>query len=94
MVTLVTVKIIKSIVEKVRFNESLKAIKIPITRRALVIGGGISGIQAAIDVGSCIIFFPEGVYVVSAALEVTTPCILLGSGHITTSTADTGGTLI
>lgn len=46
------IKIIKSIVEKVRFNESLKPIEIPITRRALVIGGGISGLQAALDVAN------------------------------------------
>jgi heterodisulfide reductase subunit A len=46
------IKIIKSVVEKVRFNESLKPIKIPITKRALIIGGGISGIQAAIDVAN------------------------------------------
>lgn len=46
------IKIVKSIVEKVKFNESLKPIEIPITRRALVIGAGISGMQAALDVAN------------------------------------------
>jgi len=43
-------RIIKSMVEKVRRNESLEPITVDITRRALVIGGGISGIQAALDI--------------------------------------------
>lgn len=50
--TLKAIKIIKSIIEKVRLNESLIPIKIPITRRALVIGAGISGIQSALDVAN------------------------------------------
>jgi heterodisulfide reductase subunit A len=45
-------KIAKSAVEKVRRNESLEPISIPVTRRALVIGGGISGIQAALDIAN------------------------------------------
>ena len=45
-------KIAKSAVEKVRQNESLEPISIPVTRRALVIGGGISGIQAALDIAN------------------------------------------
>jgi heterodisulfide reductase subunit A len=46
------IKIIKSIIEKLRLNESLLPIKIPIIRRALVIGGGISGIQASLDIAN------------------------------------------
>jgi heterodisulfide reductase subunit A len=42
--------IIRSIVEKVKGNESLEPITAPLTRRALVIGAGISGIQAALDI--------------------------------------------
>ncbi|MBN1959949.1 MAG: CoB--CoM heterodisulfide reductase iron-sulfur subunit A family protein [Deltaproteobacteria bacterium] len=38
------------IVEKVKHNRPLKAISIPVERRALVIGGGIAGIQAALDI--------------------------------------------
>ena len=45
-------KITKSAVERVRKNESLEPISIPVTRRALVIGGGISGIQSALDMAN------------------------------------------
>jgi len=46
------IHITKSAVEKVRQNESLEPISIPVTRRALVIGGGIAGIQAALDLAN------------------------------------------
>ncbi|MBN1271276.1 MAG: CoB--CoM heterodisulfide reductase iron-sulfur subunit A family protein [Candidatus Aminicenantes bacterium] len=46
------IKIAKSIVEKVKRNESLEPISISVTKRALVIGGGISGIQAALDIAN------------------------------------------
>jgi len=46
------VKITKSAVERVRKNESLEPISIPVTRRALVIGGGIAGIQSALDLAN------------------------------------------
>ncbi len=45
-------KIIKSAVERVRKNEQLEPISVPVTRRALVIGGGISGIQSALDLAN------------------------------------------
>jgi NADH:ubiquinone oxidoreductase subunit E/NAD-dependent dihydropyrimidine dehydrogenase PreA subunit len=45
-------KIIKSLVEKVRLDESLEPISVPITRRALVLGAGIAGIQAALDIAN------------------------------------------
>ena len=38
------------IVEKVKHNRPLEPIRIPVTKRALVIGGGIAGIQAALDI--------------------------------------------
>jgi heterodisulfide reductase subunit A len=44
------VKIVKSHVAKARLNESLEPIKVDINKRALIIGGGISGIQAALDI--------------------------------------------
>ena len=44
------VKIVKSHVAKSRLNESLEPIKVDINKRALIIGGGISGIQAALDI--------------------------------------------
>ena len=37
-------------VEKVKFNHPLEPIRVPLTRRAMVVGGGIAGIQAALDI--------------------------------------------
>ena len=37
-------------VAKVQHNRPLEPIRIPLTRRALVIGGGVAGIQAALDI--------------------------------------------
>jgi heterodisulfide reductase subunit A len=48
--TVKAVDITKTIVEKVKRNVPLSTIRIPVTRRALVIGGGIAGIQAALDI--------------------------------------------
>lgn len=42
--------IIKLTIEKVRSNDALFPINIPLVKKALVIGGGISGIQAALDI--------------------------------------------
>ncbi|RKY53843.1 MAG: disulfide reductase [Candidatus Neomarinimicrobiota bacterium] len=44
------IRIVKSMVEKVQQNESLEPIKAGVTRRAMVIGGGISGLQVALDI--------------------------------------------
>jgi heterodisulfide reductase subunit A len=44
------IRIVKGHVEKALRNESLQPIKVDVTKRALVIGGGISGIQAALDI--------------------------------------------
>lgn len=41
---------VRMLVEKVRRNTPLERIKVPVTRRALVIGGGVAGIQAALDI--------------------------------------------
>ncbi|MGQ9672730.1 MAG: 4Fe-4S dicluster domain-containing protein [Candidatus Aminicenantales bacterium] len=46
------IKITKSVVEKVHRNESLEAVSVPVTRKALVIGGGIAGIQASLDLAN------------------------------------------
>jgi heterodisulfide reductase subunit A2 len=40
----------RSIAEKVSRNEELEPMTLPLTRRAMVIGGGIAGLQAALDV--------------------------------------------
>ena len=44
------IQIVHSMVERVSRNVPLSAIKVPLTRRAIVIGGGIAGIQAALDI--------------------------------------------
>jgi heterodisulfide reductase subunit A len=46
------IKIAKSAVERVRRNESLNPISVPVTRRSMVIGGGIAGIQSALDLAN------------------------------------------
>ena len=43
------VAVTRTLIEKVKFNQPLETIRIPVERRALVIGGGIAGIQAALD---------------------------------------------
>jgi len=45
-------KLAKSAVRRVRKNEKLEPLSVPVTRRALVIGGGISGIQASLDLAN------------------------------------------
>ncbi|GAB4477555.1 MAG: hypothetical protein Kow0088_16560 [Anaerolineales bacterium] len=44
------VEIAESIVEKVKGNEALEPLVLPLTHRTLVIGGGIAGMQAALDI--------------------------------------------
>ena len=44
------IKITKSMVKKAVKNEPLRPVKVGVTPRVLVIGGGIAGIQAALDV--------------------------------------------
>ncbi|MFQ6066264.1 MAG: 4Fe-4S binding protein [bacterium] len=50
--TFKALEIVKSLVEKVKFSEALFPIEVPITKKALVIGGGIAGIQAALDIAN------------------------------------------
>jgi heterodisulfide reductase subunit A len=44
------IDIIRLAVNKVIRNRALDPIKVPVTKRALVIGGGVAGIQAALDI--------------------------------------------
>jgi len=44
------VVIVRTVVEKVRYNESLAPLALPLTKRAMVIGGGVAGLQAALDI--------------------------------------------
>ena len=45
-------KIIESIIEKVRLDEELHPIRSALTKRALVLGAGITGLQAALDIAN------------------------------------------
>ncbi|MEJ5245875.1 MAG: CoB--CoM heterodisulfide reductase iron-sulfur subunit A family protein [Bacteroidota bacterium] len=45
-------ELVRVLVEKVKHNEELYPIKVPVTKTALVIGGGIGGIQAALDIAN------------------------------------------
>jgi len=42
-------EIIRAVLEKVRDNHDLEAIAVPVHRKVLVVGGGITGITAALD---------------------------------------------
>ncbi len=46
------IDLVRVIVEKVKRNRSLYPINVPITKTALVLGGGIAGIQAALDIAN------------------------------------------
>lgn len=43
---------VRQSIRKVRLNEPLQPITVPVTRKVLVIGGGIAGIRAALDVAN------------------------------------------
>lgn len=45
-------RLVRSAVEKVRNSRPLTATRVPVTKRALVIGGGIAGIRAALDIAA------------------------------------------
>ncbi len=44
------IELIRMSVAKVMYNHPLDPIRVPVTKRALVIGGGVAGIQAALDI--------------------------------------------
>jgi heterodisulfide reductase subunit A2 len=46
------IDLVRILVEKVKYNHSLNSIKVPVTKTALVIGGGIAGIQASLDIAN------------------------------------------
>ncbi|MEK6599056.1 MAG: CoB--CoM heterodisulfide reductase iron-sulfur subunit A family protein [Deltaproteobacteria bacterium] len=48
--TVKSIDLTRMTIERLKKNKSLSKIKIPIKKRVLVIGGGIAGIQAALDV--------------------------------------------
>ena len=46
------ITIVRGIVEKIRLNEDLTPITAPLHKKALVIGAGVAGIQAALDIAN------------------------------------------
>jgi heterodisulfide reductase subunit A2 len=46
------IELVGMLVEKVKRNKPLQPIKVPVTKTALVLGGGIGGIQAALDIAN------------------------------------------
>jgi len=46
------IRVARAMVEKVRANQPLTPAEIGVTRRALLVGGGIAGIQAALDIAN------------------------------------------
>ena len=44
--------IVRTLVAKVKKNKALLPIKVPVTKTALVLGGGIAGIQASLDIAN------------------------------------------
>ena len=46
------IDLVRTLVEKVKYNKPLYSIKVPVTKTALVIGGGIAGIQASLDIAN------------------------------------------
>ncbi|MHC4083818.1 MAG: 4Fe-4S dicluster domain-containing protein [Planctomycetota bacterium] len=46
------IDIVRLILEKIRGDDSLDTTSTPVTKRAMVIGGGIGGIQAALDIAN------------------------------------------
>ena len=59
------IDLVKILVEKTKRNTPLEPIKVPITKKTLVIGGGIAGIQAALDIADA------GHYVVMVEREAS-----------------------
>ena len=46
------IDLVRMMVEKVKRNEDLFPIRVPVKRRAMVVGGGIAGLQAALDLAN------------------------------------------
>lgn len=44
--------LVRMLIEKTKRDKPLQPIKVPITKKALIIGGGIAGIQAALDIAN------------------------------------------
>ncbi len=47
-----SIDLVRMMCQKVKRNQDLFPIRVPVTRRAMVVGGGIAGIQAALDLAN------------------------------------------
>ena len=45
-------ELVRTLVEKVKHNHPLEPIKVPVNKTAVVIGGGVAGIQASLDIAN------------------------------------------
>ncbi len=57
------IDLVRMAIEKVKLNEPLTPIQVPMTKKALVVGGGISGIEASVqlaDLGHKVILVEKG----------------------------------
>lgn len=45
-------ELVRALVEKVKHNHVLEPIKVPVSKTAVVIGGGVAGIQASLDIAN------------------------------------------
>lgn len=46
------IDLVRTLVEKVKHNEALQEIRVPVQKTAVVVGGGVAGIQAALDIAN------------------------------------------
>lgn len=46
------IDLVRTLVEKVKRNNPLESIKVPVNKTAVVIGGGVAGIQSALDIAN------------------------------------------
>lgn len=44
--------LVRGLIEKVKHNHALEPIKVPVSKTAVVIGGGVAGIQASLDIAN------------------------------------------
>ncbi|HHY38100.1 MAG TPA: CoB--CoM heterodisulfide reductase iron-sulfur subunit A family protein [Clostridia bacterium] len=89
------IDLVKSLVEKVKRNEALEPIHVPMTKRALVIGGGIAGMQAALDLadgGTEVVLVERDSHIGGhmAQLSETFPTLDCASCILTPRTAEVG----
>ncbi len=85
--------IVRSMVEKVARDEELQPLRVPVTKRALVIGAGISGMQAALeiaDAGHEVLLVERQTYIGGhmAQLSETFPTLDCASCILTPRTAE------